>query len=83
MNHHPFDPVETLRSQLRRPETKASLVQSGVVDLDFDSIANGEGSMSLSQMVKVFSACGIEIVRSDYLNAVVVMAQVGASQIKV
>lgn len=83
MNHHPFNPIETLRTQLRRPEVRAALTQAGVTDLDFDAVANGDGQMSLSQMVKVFSACGIEIVRSDYLNAIVVMAQVGASQIKV
>lgn len=82
MRRHPFNPFETLSTELRRPEVRAALKAStSLTDEQLDGIANRGGDLPMSLMPEILSACGLEIIRSDFLDAMNVMAQLGAAQI--
>lgn len=82
MRRHPFNPFETLSTELRRPDVRAALkVSTSVTDEQLDGIANGDGNLPMAVLSEILSACGLEMIRSDFLEALNVMAQLGAAQI--
>lgn len=82
MRHHPFNPFEKLSTELRRPEVRAALKAStSLTDVQLDGIANGDGNLPMAVLREILIASGLEMIRSDFFEALIVMAQVGAAQI--
>lgn len=78
MAAHPFNPMETLRSALRDHATRVRASELTGAPLEtVDGWANGIGAMDIGSLGALLALAGLEIVRTDYLSAMTVIAKHG------
>lgn len=78
MAQTPFNPMETLFAALRTSATRCRARDAAEVSMDtVDGWSNGIGSIEISSLVEILALAGLEIVRTDYLNAMTVLAKEG------
>lgn len=77
MSKQRFSPMQTLYASLREPTTRAAVANTAVSSLDtVDGWANGLGYIEISSLPAVLALAGLEITRTDYLDALTVLAQI-------
>ena len=78
MSKQRFNPMQTLYAALRDPAIRAAASSTAVSSLEtVDGWANGLGYIEMSSLPAVLALAGLEITRTDYLDALTVLAQIG------
>lgn len=73
-----FNPMQTLYAALRDPSIRAAAGNTAVSSFEtVDGWANGLGYIEISSLPAVLALAGLEITRTDYLDALTVLAQIG------
>lgn len=76
-----FNSYVMLTIRLRLPEVKKAIMdRTSLTDDDIEAIASRTGSIPVEALHAVFSAVGVELISTEYLDALFVLAKIGAER---